>query len=84
MDIVTTQQTPSLSDVGPNSGRSRCGVRKSKFLEQFKKYCNRRYVAARAVALGFKLGLYAFIQALRLKPNRTNPRRFQINGHSIF
>jgi hypothetical protein len=41
-------------------------------------------VAARAVALGFKLGLYAFIQALRLKPNRTNPRRFQINGYSIF
>jgi len=54
-----------------------------RMLEQFNKFCGRRYVAARVVALGFKLGLYAFIQAQRLKPKRTNPRRFQINGHII-
>jgi len=53
-------------------------------VEQFKKYRSRRFVAAKAVALGFKLGLYVLIQALRLKPNRTNPRRFQINGYGIF
>jgi hypothetical protein len=49
-------------------------------LEQFKKFCSHRYAAARAVAPGFKLGLYVLIQALRLKPDRTNPRRSHING----
>jgi len=53
-------------------------------LEQFKKYCSHRSVAARAVALGFKLGRYGSIPALRSKPNRTSPRRSHINGHSIF
>jgi len=53
-------------------------------LEQFKKFCSHRHVAARAVAPGFELGQYVSIQALRSKPGRTTPRRCQISGTIIF
>jgi hypothetical protein len=53
-------------------------------LEHFKKFCSHRYVAARAVAPGFELGQYVYIQALRSKPGRTSPRRCQISGYIIF
>jgi len=53
-------------------------------LEQFKKFCSHRYVAAKAVAPGFELGQYVSIQALRSKPERTSPRRRQISGYRIF
>jgi len=52
-------------------------------LEHFKKFCSHRCVAARVVAAGFGLGQYVSIQALRLKPSRTNPRRSQISGYII-
>ena len=42
-------------------------------LEQFKKFCSRRYVAARAVAAGFGLGQYVYIQATAPKARPHQP-----------
>ena len=79
-------KTVSKVELGSGGGVSPAqrGGEAGSSLEQFKEFCSRRYVAARAVASGFKLGRYVFIPALRSKPNRTNPRRCQINGHIIF